>query len=108
MATRATEPGDLRARDISVTRDDMLEPVGVTVLDRGKKGGKLIMWYVTRVKDGAVKQDGTQMASENYESRFLKAERAISLLTSSQHRDLATQALELVRTTEATLSRNII
>lgn len=108
MATRATVPGDLSARDVAVTRDGMLEPVGVTVLDRGKKGGKLIMWYVTRVKDGAIKQDGTQMASENYESYFLKPEHAISMLTSPQHRDLAMQALLLVRATETALGRNII
>lgn len=71
-------------------------------------GGKLFMWYVTRVKDGAIKQDGTQMASENYESDFLKPEHAISMLTSPQHRDLAMQALLLVRATETALGRNII
>ncbi|KIP12291.1 hypothetical protein PHLGIDRAFT_329130 [Phlebiopsis gigantea 11061_1 CR5-6] len=108
MATRATAPGDVRARDDAVTRDDMLEPVGVTVQDRGKKGGKLIMWYVTRVLDGAVRQDGTQMDSECFESQFLKAERAIPMLTAQEHRDLAAQALELIRTTEAILGRNVI
>jgi len=108
MATRATQPGDLCGRDVSVVRDGMVEPVGVTVMDRGKKGGKLIMWYVTRLKDGALKVDGTQMASENYDSQFVEARRAISLLTLPQHRDLAQQALDLVSSTEAALGRRII
>lgn len=108
MATRATQPGDLTGHDASVVRDGMTEPVGVTVMDRGAKGGKLILWYVTRLKDGAVKVDGTQMASENYESQFIEARRAISLLTLPQHRDLAQQALELVLSTEAALGRKVI
>lgn len=108
MATRATEPGDLNGRDISVVRDGMLEPVGMTIMDRGEEGGKLIMWYVTRLKDGAAKVDGTQMASENYESQFIEARRAISLLTLPQHRDLAQQALDLVLSSEAALGRKVI
>ncbi|GJE90795.1 NUDIX hydrolase domain-like protein [Phanerochaete sordida] len=108
MPTRATQPGDLAGRDVSVVRDAMVEPVGVTVMDREDKGGKLIMWYVTRLKDGAAKVDGTQMASENYESQFIEARRAISLLTLPQHRDLARQALELILSTEASLGRKVI
>jgi 8-oxo-dGTP pyrophosphatase MutT (NUDIX family) len=109
MATRATEPGDLIAKDQSVVRDGMTEPMGVTVQDRGpRKGVKLIMWYVTRVQDGAVKVDGTQMASEHYESHFISAERAIATLSRPQQRELAAQALELVRTTERVLGRTII
>lgn len=108
MPTRATQPGDTAARDDAVVRDAMTEPVGVTVLDRGRKGGKMIFWYVTRVRDGEGKVDGTQMASENYDSRFMKAELAISMLTSPQHKDVATQALQLIQATEASLGRKII
>lgn len=107
MATRATTPGG-DGKDVATVRDSMVEPAGLTVMDRGKKGAKVIWWYVTRVKDGAVKADGTQMPSESYESVFLEVNAAVKKLSLHAHRDLATQAIELVRTTEARLNKKII
>lgn len=107
MATRATVPGG-DGKDIPTVRDSLVEPAGMTVMNRGKKGLKVIWWYVTRVKDGAQKQFDTQMPSECYESVFLEVEEAAKRLSLYAHQDLALQAIELVRATEKKLKRKII
>ncbi|KAI0345312.1 hypothetical protein BDW22DRAFT_1482514 [Trametopsis cervina] len=94
MATRATWPGG-DGRDVSTVRDGVVEPAGVTVMNRGRKGIKVIMWYVTRVKDGAAKGENTQMPNESYESVFLEVGEAVERLTVHDHRDIAVQAIEL-------------
>ena len=108
MPTRATEPGDIVGEDLPISRDGMTEPVGGTIEERGAKGCKLILWYVTRVKNGAVKADGTQMVFEDYESHFVAAEQAIDMLSFSQHKDIAAQAIDLVKKTEAVLKQYIV
>ncbi|KAF7793118.1 hypothetical protein EIP86_004227 [Pleurotus ostreatoroseus] len=107
MPTRATIAGESQ-KDDSKVRDAVLEPMAVVVQDREVKGVKVMWWFVTRVQDGTRKVEGTQMASENYESHFLEANEAIAKLTFEGYRDIAKKALELVRSTEASLSRQVI
>ena len=68
----------------------------------------MLWWYVARVKDGASKVAGTQMAAENYESHFLDADEAVARLSFVGYQDIARQALELVRSTEDALQERII
>lgn len=107
MHTRATVAGESQ-KDDSTVRDAVMEPMAVVLQDREVKGVKVMWWYVARVRDGAGKVEGTQMASENYESHFLEASEAIARLSIEGYRDIAKQALGLVQSTEAALSRKVI
>lgn len=107
MTTRATIPGGIHDNDMDA-QGGCLEPMAVMLQDRGAKGAKVVWWYVTRVKDGAAKVEGTQMATENFESHIFDAEAAVARLSFSGHRDIARQALELVKDTEEVVQRRII
>lgn len=107
MPTRVTVAGEDHT-DEPVLRDAVLEPMSIVLQDRGGKGAKVIWWFVARIKDGASKVHGTQMATENYESHFLEAEQAISRLSFQGYRDIAQQAFDLVKSTEEGLQRPII
>ncbi|PSR75374.1 hypothetical protein PHLCEN_2v9132 [Hermanssonia centrifuga] len=106
MPTRATTPAD--QRNAVTIRDDCSEPMAVSVQERGKKGFKVIWWYVSRLKGGADKVEGTQMESEDYESQFVEASSAVKRLSLRQHHDIAAQALELVLSTETAEGKKII
>lgn len=107
MPTRATVAGETQKDDATV-RTAALEPMSVVLQDRGWKGAKVIWWYVAKVRDGATKVEGTQMAAENYESHFLEASEAVSRLSFEGYQDIARLALELVLSTEAELNTRLI
>ena len=107
MTTRATIPGGVHDNNMNVS-GGCLEPIAVMLQDRGVKGAKVVWWYVSRIKDGATKVEGTQMATENFESYLLYAEEAIPRLSLAGHRDIARQALQLVMGTEEVLQKRII
>lgn len=107
IPTRATEPGVGRAPDAAVLRW-CTEAIALSTFDRGAKGVKLVYWYVTRVFDDVVKEEGTQMPGESYVSHFLPADEAVGMLTADAHRDVAALAVRLVRSTEGALSREVV
>lgn len=73
------------------------EPFMLT-LRRYKESVKLISWFVT-VRTGADKVNGTQMATESFESVFLGADQAIECATFQTDRQVIGAAIELVRAT---------
>ncbi|EGN93543.1 hypothetical protein SERLA73DRAFT_189250 [Serpula lacrymans var. lacrymans S7.3] len=94
MPTRAPV-AHVDATDVVRIADDAIEPFAVTVRDLGRKGVKFIWWYLTRVI--GEKREGTQMASEAFDSYFFDAEEAIAKLTFQKDRDVVSKALGLVR-----------
>ncbi|TFK76267.1 hypothetical protein BDN72DRAFT_830815 [Pluteus cervinus] len=67
---------------------------------------KIIFWYLARLKDGARTQRvlGTQTDSEDYEAAFLDADVAVQKLSFEQDRQVASQAVDLVRSSEQALA----
>jgi len=59
---------------------------------------KLISWFVT-VRTGADKVNGTQMATENFESAFFGVDEALERATFQTDREVIAAAVELVRAT---------
>jgi hypothetical protein len=80
-----------------------LEPIAVTIRHISETNVKIIWWFVTQVdpERGAVQQEDTHMASEDFEAMFFDAEDAIEKLTFSGDKDIATTAFKLVKATRS-------
>ncbi|TFK31159.1 hypothetical protein BDQ12DRAFT_260644 [Crucibulum laeve] len=96
MPTRATAPA-VDIDDVMKVVDGLVEPIAITARDLGAKGLKLILWFVTRVKEDEEKADGTQMEGESFESVFLEAYEAVRKLTFKKDQKTTQKALEVVR-----------
>ena len=94
MPTRAPAPGvdNVFRREIV---EDLVEPIGVTIRHLSRRV-KLIFWFIAKVEDGVDKVDGTQMATENFDSIFLGAKEAADRLTFESDREIVRRALDLV------------
>jgi hypothetical protein len=64
----------------------------------GKDDIKIIFWFIAKAEDGVDKVQGTQMATENYDSTFVDAQEAVGRLTFESDRDIVRRALALVAT----------
>jgi len=98
--TCAGKPGQ-DTKDVSHLVDNATEPIVVTVRQVGETEVriKLIWWFMTRAI--GEKMEGTQMASESFDSHFVNADEAVERLTFADDRDIVRQALVAVRDTEA-------
>lgn len=94
MPTRAPIP-DVDSEDVTVVADSLVEPIAITIRDRGAQGVKVISWYITFAK-GEEKAMGTQTESETFESSFVEANAAIERLTFQNDREVVEQALKIV------------
>lgn len=106
MPTRATAPGldapgpdDYALERGTRVVEGATEPIAVQVRQVGPTVLKIIWWYATWVTTGD-KSEGTQMATEAFDSHFLDAEEALARLSFRQDREVVAQALALVLDTE--------
>ncbi|KAJ3758771.1 NUDIX hydrolase domain-like protein [Lentinula raphanica] len=96
MPTRAPAHG-VHTKDMVREANQITEPIAIAVRDQGLDGVKIISWYISEVDGDGLKVEGTQMDTENFESRFLDAEEAVRTLTFKGDQDIARKALEIVR-----------
>ena len=96
IPTRAPAPGVDNVYRTQIV-DDLVEPIGVTIRHLSK-GVKVIFWFIAKVEDGVDKVNGTQMATENFDSTFVDAEEAADRLTFESDREIVRRALEVVTT----------
>lgn len=97
MPTRAPAVGVDNVYTTQIV-DDLVEPIGITIRDLGKDDIKIIFWFIAKAEDGVDKVHGTQMATEDYESTFMDAQKAVEKLTFEGDRDIVRRALALVTT----------
>ncbi|KAH9958136.1 hypothetical protein BC827DRAFT_1221280 [Russula dissimulans] len=74
------------------------EPFMLTLRRYKDTNVKLISWFVT-VRTGVDKVNGTQMATESFESAFLGVDEALERATFQTDREVIAAAVELVRAT---------
>jgi len=95
MPTRAPAPGVDNVHTTQIV-DNLVEPIGITIRDLGKGATKIIFWFIAKAEDGVQKVDGTQMATENFDSMFVDAQEAAGRLTFESDRDIVRRAVALV------------
>lgn len=71
------------------------EPFAVTIRHIAPDNVKIIYWFITEV--AGEHQDGTSMPSEFFESCWFEADEAVEKLTYEHDREVARQAVDLVR-----------
>ncbi|KAF9243823.1 hypothetical protein BU15DRAFT_42645 [Melanogaster broomeanus] len=95
MTTRAPLP-HVNMVDMPHVVEGATEPFAITVRSLGEeKGTKIIWWYLAIATEDAKKQ-GTQTDSEDFQSEFIEAGRAVERLTFQDDREIAGRALKLV------------
>ncbi|KAH0838565.1 NUDIX hydrolase domain-like protein [Lanmaoa asiatica] len=103
MATRAPLP-HINMVDEPRIVEGVVEPFAMTVRSLGEaRGTKIIWWYLTRAID-ETQFKGTQTETEDFQSEFITAEKAVEQLTFQDDREVASKALELVLATKCQYS----
>ncbi|KAI0551734.1 NUDIX domain-containing protein [Xylaria curta] len=93
LATRApaaVEPHDVK--DVPRVYDDVVEPFMLDVRDLGKKGVKLVWWFVAELEPDGKEGQG----EDQFRAEWLDARDALLRLTFQKDRDVLLRAVELV------------
>ncbi|CAE6449253.1 unnamed protein product [Rhizoctonia solani] len=98
MRTRA-QPPDVFVKDQPTDAIGAKEPIAVFLRRVATKDVKLIFWFVAEVDESSPHQKGTQIGSEDYETRFVDANQVLDVLTYACDREVVAKALDLYRTT---------
>lgn len=97
MPTRAPAPGVDNVYTTQIV-DNLVEPIGVTIRNLANGDIKIIFWFIAKADDGVDKEQGTQMATEDFDSTFVDAQEAVGRLTFESDREIVRRALALVAT----------
>ncbi|KAI0858782.1 NUDIX domain-containing protein [Xylaria cubensis] len=95
LATRApsaAEPHDVK--DVPRVYDDVVEPFMLDVRDLGKKGVKLVWWFVAELEPDGL--DGKGQGEDQFRAEWLDPREALMRLTFQKDRDVLLRAVELV------------
>ncbi|KAI0190502.1 hypothetical protein EV127DRAFT_453612 [Xylaria flabelliformis] len=95
LATRApsaAEPHDVK--DVPRVYDDVVEPFMLDVRDLGKKGVKLVWWFVAELEPDGL--DGKEKGEDQFRAEWLDPREALMRLTFQKDRDVLLRAVELV------------
>ncbi|KAI0401672.1 NUDIX domain-containing protein [Xylaria palmicola] len=98
LVTRAPserEPADVG--DVPRVYDEVVEPFMLDVRDLGKKGVKLVWWFVAALDGAGDKAAG----EEQFHPVFVGTRRALEQLTFQKDRDVLMRAIELVERSES-------
>ncbi|KAF8335446.1 uncharacterized protein EI90DRAFT_330568 [Cantharellus anzutake] len=97
LTTRAPVPGkDIKDNPAGRPVHDCIEPFAITIRNVAPGNVKLIHWFISEVTGEF--QPGTLMPSESsFRSCWFEADEAVQLLTYEHDREVARQALRLVR-----------
>ncbi|CAE6479581.1 unnamed protein product [Rhizoctonia solani] len=98
MMTRS-QPSDVFVKDQPTFAVGAQEPIAMFLRRVADKDVKLIFWFVAEVDESHPYQRGTQIGSEDYETRFVRADGVLDVLTYACDREVVAKALELYRQT---------
>lgn len=91
-APSATEPHDVK--DVPRVYDEVVEPFMLDVRDLGKKGIKLVWWFVAELDHDGLGGDG--QGEDQFRAEWLPPDTALHRLTFLKDRDVLLRAIELV------------
>ncbi|KAH7335246.1 NUDIX hydrolase domain-like protein [Rhizoctonia solani] len=98
MKTRS-QPAHVFVKDQPTFATGAEEPIAMFLRRVADKDVKLIFWFVAEVNESHPYEKGTQIGSEDYETRFVHADQVLNVLTYACDRDVVAKALELYRDT---------
>ncbi|KAG8706573.1 hypothetical protein FRC09_002345 [Ceratobasidium sp. 395] len=98
MKTRS-QLSDVYVKDQPTDAVGAVEPIAVFLRHAGERDVKLIFWYVAEVDESCPHEHGTQTGGEDYETRFVDADKVLDALTYTVDREVVARALELYRET---------